>query len=66
MPRAVRRGKVPAARYTVVVDGQENSDAAWYYDALKPAAVQIKDHIAFWRGVGVVRPGLDAPRSPGG
>jgi uncharacterized protein (DUF427 family) len=60
MPRAVRRGKVPAGKgtaacYTVVVDGQENSDAAWYYDAPKPAAVQIKDHIAFWRGVAVER-----------
>jgi uncharacterized protein (DUF427 family) len=44
------------ARYfTVVVDGVENPDAAWYYPEPKPAAENIRDHIAFWRGVTVTR-----------
>lgn len=40
-----------ASYYTVVVDGEENKDAAWYYPQPKDAAKQIKDHVAFWRGV---------------
>jgi uncharacterized protein (DUF427 family) len=42
-----------ASYYDVVVDGQTNKDAAWYYPDPKPAAAEIKDHIAFWRGVRV-------------
>lgn len=42
-----------ASYYTVVVDGKENKDAAWYYPEPKDAAKQIKDHVAFWRGVKV-------------
>ena len=41
--------------FTVVVEGQENADAAWYYPAPKPAAAAIKDHVAFWHGVTVER-----------
>ena len=37
----------------VIVDGQVNKDAAWYYPAPKEAAKEIKDHVAFWRGVNV-------------
>jgi len=44
-----------ASYYDVVVDGQVNRDAAWYYPEPKPAARQIKDHVAFWRGVQVER-----------
>lgn len=47
--------KGTASYYTVVVDGQENKDAAWYYPEPKPAAANIKDHVAFWRGVTVER-----------
>ena len=44
------------ARYhDVVVDGQVNRNAAWYYPDPKPAAANIKDHIAFWQGVKVER-----------
>lgn len=39
--------------YTVVVDGQENKDAAWYYPEPKEKANNIKNYIAFWRGVKV-------------
>lgn len=47
--------KGTANYYTVVVDGERNQDAAWYYAAPKPAAANIKDHVAFWRGVTVER-----------
>ncbi len=47
--------KGTAHYFTVVVDGQENADAAWYYPAPKPAAAAIKDHVAFWHGVKVER-----------
>jgi uncharacterized protein (DUF427 family) len=40
-----------AKYYTIVVDGQENPDAAWYYPDPKPAARNIKNRVAFWRGV---------------
>ncbi|BCI91369.1 hypothetical protein NIIDMKKI_65750 [Mycobacterium kansasii] len=40
-----------ASYYTVVVDGQTNPDAAWYYPDPSPAASDIKNHVAFWRGV---------------
>lgn len=37
--------------HNVVVDGAENKDAAWYYPDPKSAAAEIKDRIAFWKGV---------------
>jgi uncharacterized protein (DUF427 family) len=43
--------KGTASYYTVTVDGKENKDAAWYYPAPKDAAKEIKDHVAFWKGV---------------
>ena len=45
--------KGTASYYSVVVDGKENRDAAWFYPAPKDAAKQIKDHVAFWKGVEV-------------
>ena len=47
--------KGQARYYTIVVDGQENQDAAWYYPDPKPAARNVKHHIAFWRGVEVIK-----------
>jgi uncharacterized protein (DUF427 family) len=47
--------KGTASYYDIVVDGQRNQDAAWYYPEPKPAARQIKGHVAFGRGV-VVEP----------
>ena len=44
-----------ASYYDVVVNGQKNEDAAWYYPTPKEAARNIKDHVAFWRGVTVER-----------
>ena len=43
--------KGTASYYNVIVDGKENRDAAWYYPDPKEAAAQIKDRVAFWRGV---------------
>ncbi len=45
--------KGEASYYTLVVDGKENTDAAWYYPEPKEAAKEIKDHVAFWHGVEV-------------
>lgn len=45
--------KGEASYYTVVADGETNRDAAWYYPAPKAEAAQIKDYVAFWRGVKV-------------
>jgi len=42
-----------AQYYTVVVDGQQNRDAAWYYADPKPAAKNIAGRLAFWKGVKV-------------
>ncbi len=46
--------KGTASYYDVVVSGEVNSNAAWYYQEPKSAASQIKDRVAFWRGVQVV------------
>jgi len=45
--------KGEASYKTVVVDGERNPDAAWYYPQPKDAVAQIKDHFAFWHGVEV-------------
>lgn len=44
-----------ASYYTIVVNGQENIDAAWYYPEPNVAAENIRDHIAFWRGIEVLK-----------
>ena len=43
--------KGEASYYTLVVDGQKNEDAAWYYPNPKDAAKEIKHYVAFWKGV---------------
>ncbi len=45
--------KGQASYYHIEVDGEINKDAAWFYPEPKEKAKQIKDHIAFWRGVEV-------------
>ncbi len=47
--------KGTASYYDVEVDGQTNRGAAWYYPSPRDAAANIKDHVAFWRGVQVER-----------
>ena len=45
--------KGTANYYDVVVDGQRNPNAAWYYASPKQAAAEIAGRIAFWHGVDV-------------
>jgi uncharacterized protein (DUF427 family) len=45
--------KGEASYYDIIVDGQVNKDAAWYYPDPKAAAAEIKNRVAFWRGVNV-------------
>jgi uncharacterized protein (DUF427 family) len=43
--------KGKASYYNLVVNGNKNPDAAWYYPEPKEAAAQIKGYVAFWKGV---------------
>ncbi len=45
--------KGEASYYNVVVDGEVNKDAAWYYPQPKDAAKNIENYVAFWKGVKV-------------
>jgi len=45
--------KGTASYWSLEVDGATNVDAAWYYPDPKDAAAQIRDRVAFWRGVTV-------------
>ena len=46
--------KGEASYYDVVVEGEVNRDAAWYYPETKSAADEIRGRVAFWHGVEVV------------
>jgi uncharacterized protein (DUF427 family) len=43
--------KGEASYYDVVVDGDRNEAAAWYYPEPSEAAAEIRDYVAFWKGV---------------
>lgn len=45
--------KGTASYHTLAVGDAENADAVWYYPTPKPAAEQITDRVAFWKGVEV-------------
>ncbi|MEQ9423674.1 MAG: DUF427 domain-containing protein [Cyclobacteriaceae bacterium] len=45
--------KGTASYYTLNVGGEQNKDAAWFYPTPSELAKNIKDHVAFWRGVEV-------------
>lgn len=45
--------KGTANYYDVVVDGERNRNACWYYATPKSAAAEIEGRVAFWRGVTV-------------
>ena len=45
--------KGTASYYDLEVKGETNAGAAWFYPEPKEAAAQIKDHVAFWKGVEV-------------
>ena len=46
--------KGEASYYSIIVDGEFNADAAWYYPSPSEAAEAIRDRVAFWHGVEVV------------
>ena len=43
--------KGTASYYDVVVEGQVNADAAWYYPEPLDAARHVAGRVAFWKGV---------------
>lgn len=45
--------KGKASYYSLLVDGEMNTDAAWYYADPKPEAEEIRGRVAFWKGVTV-------------
>jgi uncharacterized protein (DUF427 family) len=45
--------KGTASYYSLLVNGELNTDAAWYYADPKPEAEEIRDRVAFWKDVKV-------------
>lgn len=43
--------KGTASYYSIEVAGKRNKDAAWFYPDPKEDAAQIRNYVAFWRGV---------------
>lgn len=46
--------KGEASYYNLEIEGKENKNAVWYYPSPKYAAKNIKDYVAFWKGVEIV------------
>jgi uncharacterized protein (DUF427 family) len=59
--------KGDASYYDVVIDGERNAGAAWYYPAPYAAAEGVRDYVAFWKGVEVTGSNDNTPeiRPPG-
>lgn len=49
--------KGTASYYDLVVGGERNPGAVWYYPEPLAEATAIKDYVAFWRGVEVAPAG---------
>lgn len=47
--------KGEASYYNLEVDGEQNADAAWFYPEVSELAKGIKNKVAFWKGVEVVK-----------
>jgi uncharacterized protein (DUF427 family) len=45
--------KGQASYYSLMVNGELNADAAWYYPDPKPEAEMVRGRVAFWKGVTV-------------
>ncbi len=43
--------KGKASYYHIEVNGERNTDAAWYYPDPKEKAAHIRNYVAFWKGV---------------
>lgn len=46
--------KGEASYYSLNVNGEINKDAVWYYAQPSELAKQVKDKVAFWKGVKVI------------
>ena len=47
--------KGTASYYTLEVNGNRNEDAVWYYPDPSDLAKGIRNRVAFWKGVEVVK-----------
>ena len=47
--------KGQASYYSLLVNGELNTNAAWYYPDPKPEAANIRGRVAFWKGVAIGR-----------
>ena len=45
--------KGQASYYSLLVKGELNIDAVWYYPEPKPEAEMVRGRVAFWKGVKV-------------
>ncbi|WP_114973945.1 DUF427 domain-containing protein [Rhodoferax ferrireducens] len=45
--------KGQASYYSLMVNGDLNTDAVWYYPEPKPEADMVRGRVAFWKGVTV-------------
>ena len=45
--------KGEASYYSLLVNGELNIDAVWYYAEPKPEAGMVRGRVAFWKGVTV-------------
>ncbi|MBC8166209.1 MAG: DUF427 domain-containing protein [Bryobacteraceae bacterium] len=45
--------KGTAHYYHIDINGEKNQNAAWFYPEPKPEAANIRNHVAFWKGVKV-------------
>ncbi len=45
--------KGQASYYSLIVNGEMNIDAVWYYPEPKAEAQAVKGRVAFWKGVKV-------------
>ena len=45
--------KGQARYYSLLVDGDLNPDAVWYYPEPREGAEMVRDRVAFWKGVQV-------------
>lgn len=45
--------KGTASYFDVIVEGDVNKDAAWFYPEAKAEAKNIENYVAFWKGVTV-------------
>ena len=56
--------KGDASYYSIVVDGRRNDDAAWYYREPFDEAKDIRNYVAFWKGVEVTGSNERTPGDP--